>query len=284
MALWTHCSLTKNSFLYSSFKGGLWITSAPDCEAWWLELNSQSAGTQRCLALSCVSVLFSNRIHKAKFLQNIRVIVILSRPLNLQGLFGTSKRERIPCRLVSDPDLAQPVVPWGNIMHISKLPEAWGENASCCECRLMLPSQPRVSLVWIRSGSSGDLSWQWVSHHPHDFLQGWGSATVPGTQKKRHWTLLSCCYMQAGLLIKSEPDLKGNGKEISILVLADIWELTQVWMQLGFLSSFLTGSLLAWEPEFLGPKSSLTYLQLRFVIHPRVQFPISWMMGTGLAP
>ena len=55
-------------------------------------------------------------------------------------------------------------------------------------------------------------------------------------------------------------------------------------MQLGFLSSFLTGSLLAWEPEFLGPKSSLTYLQLRLVIHPRVQFPISWMTETGLAP
>ena len=97
VALWPHCSLAKNSFLYSSFKGGLWITSAHDCEAWWLELISQSSGTQRCPALSCVSVLFSNRIHKAKSLQNIRVIVILSRPFNLQGLFGASKRERIPC-------------------------------------------------------------------------------------------------------------------------------------------------------------------------------------------
>ena len=58
LALWSHCSLTKNSFLYSFFKGGLWITSAPDCEAWWLELNTQSAGTQRCPAVSCVSVLF----------------------------------------------------------------------------------------------------------------------------------------------------------------------------------------------------------------------------------
>ena len=49
---------TKNSFLYFFFKGGLWITSAPDYEAWWLKLNSQSAGTQRCPGLSCVSVLF----------------------------------------------------------------------------------------------------------------------------------------------------------------------------------------------------------------------------------
>ena len=49
---------TKNSFLYFFFKGGLWITSAPDYEAWWLELNSQSAGTQRCPAFFCVSILF----------------------------------------------------------------------------------------------------------------------------------------------------------------------------------------------------------------------------------
>ena len=36
---------------------------------------------------------------------------------------------------------------------------------------------------------------------------------------------LSCCYMQAALLIKLEPDLKGNGKETSTLVIADILEL-----------------------------------------------------------
>ena len=58
MVLWPHCTLPQNSFLYSFFKGGLWIASAPDSEAWWLKLNTQSAGTQRCPALSCVSVLF----------------------------------------------------------------------------------------------------------------------------------------------------------------------------------------------------------------------------------
>ena len=55
---WLHCSLGKISFLYSFSEGGLWRTSAPDHEVWWLELNSQPAETQRCPGLSCVSVLF----------------------------------------------------------------------------------------------------------------------------------------------------------------------------------------------------------------------------------
>ena len=58
MAGWLHCSLGKISFLSSFSKGGLWIRSAPDPEVWWLELNSQPAETQRCPALSWVSVLF----------------------------------------------------------------------------------------------------------------------------------------------------------------------------------------------------------------------------------
>ena len=90
----------------------------------------------------------SNQIHKAKSLQNIRVIVILSRPLNLEDVFGASGGNTShESRLVSDPELAQPVVPGGSIRHISKSPEGREENASCCECRFMLPSQPRVCLV-----------------------------------------------------------------------------------------------------------------------------------------
>ena len=57
-ALLPHYFVPKNSFLFCFLKGGFWIISAPDSEAWWLDLNSQSAGTQRCPALSCVSVLF----------------------------------------------------------------------------------------------------------------------------------------------------------------------------------------------------------------------------------
>ena len=54
---WRHCYLGKISFLHSFSKGGLRPASAPDPEAWWLELNSQSAGTQGCLALTSMSVL-----------------------------------------------------------------------------------------------------------------------------------------------------------------------------------------------------------------------------------
>ena len=57
-ALLPHYFVPKNSFLFCVFKGGLCITSAPGSEAWCLEFNSQSAGTQRCPALSYVFVLF----------------------------------------------------------------------------------------------------------------------------------------------------------------------------------------------------------------------------------
>ena len=79
--------------------------------------------------------------------------------------------------------------------------------------------------------------------------------------------MFSCCYMEAGLLIKSEPDLRGNRKETSTLVLADIWELPSSGCNWAFSHLSLPGSLLAWEPEFLGLNSSLTYLQLMWVIH-----------------
>ena len=78
--------------------------------------------------------------------------------------------------------------------------------------------------------------------------------------------------------------LEGNGKETSTLVHADIWELPSSGHNWAFSHLSPPWSLLAWEPEFLGPKSSLTYLQLRWVMKPGVQFPISWMRETGLAP
>ena len=46
--------------------------------------------------------------------------------------------------------------------------------------------------------------------------------------------------MEAGLLIKSEPDLRGNRKGTSTLVLADIWALQQ-WIQLSFPNVALPG-------------------------------------------
>ena len=156
MALSPHWSLPKIYFLYSFFKGGLWITSAPDPEAWWLKLNSISwaRDVQACPVFLS---FFSNENHKAKFLKNINVIVTYSRPLMLQGLLEHKIRNRSPSsRLVSNPNFAQPGVPWVNIRHLYKLPEGWEENASRYECRFMLPRKPRVCVVWMRSRCSLD--------------------------------------------------------------------------------------------------------------------------------
>ena len=49
-----------------------------------------------------------------------------------------------------------------------------------------------------------------------------GALPLCWNPKKEPAVLLSGYYNKAGLLIKSEPDLRGNGKETSTLVLADI--------------------------------------------------------------
>ena len=59
--------------------------------------NHSQLGPRDVQPCPVVLSFFSNQIHKAKYLQNIRVIAILSRPLNLQGVFGASKWEHIPC-------------------------------------------------------------------------------------------------------------------------------------------------------------------------------------------
>ena len=94
----------------------------------------------------------------------------------------------------------------------------------------MLPKQPKVCVVWMRSRCPLDsklgvsvptCTTASCGHY------SWGFLTVPWSQKKQPWILLSCCYMEAGLLIKSEPDLRGNGKGTSTL-LAGVWELPSV--------------------------------------------------------
>ena len=115
----------------------------------------------------------SKQIHKAKSLKNINVIVTYSRPLMLQGLLEHQRgNTSTSSRLVSNPNLAQPGVPWGNIRHLSKLPEGWEENASLCECRFMLPRQPRVCVVWMRCSCSLDSKMA-VSQSPPAWLPPW---------------------------------------------------------------------------------------------------------------
>ena len=117
-------------------------------------------------------------------------------------------------------------------------------------------------------------------------------ATLPlPTQKKQPWILLSCCYMEAGLLMKLEPGLRCNWKETSTLVLADSWELPRSECNGVFSHLSLPGSLLAWEPEFLGPKSygvvSVVYRGIRwptvqgYLGHRKFSVQIKVILKTG---
>ena len=129
-----------------------------------------------------------------------------------------------------------------------------------------------------RTGALGILSCGWVSHHLHDCLLGspllWLSHCAWNTEE----TALNIAF----LLLHGGRSADNIGTRLEVQ-----WERnfhSAAWCNWAFSHHSFPWSLLAWEPEFLGPKSSLTYLQLRWVIHPRVQFPISWMRETGLPP
>ena len=138
----------------------------------------------------------------------------------------------------------------------------------------------------MRSGSSGDLSWEWVSHHLHDCLLGLLQLGLSHCAWNPEETALNIAFL---LLHRGRPANKirtrlerqqernfHSGARRHLRA-------SQQWVQLSFLSSFPS-----WKSPSLGTrvpwsKSSLTYLQLTRAIHPRVQFPISWMRETGLA-
>ena len=96
----------------------------------------------------------SNQIHQAKSLKNIYVFLSNWRALMLQGLLEHQRGNTSPSSwLVSNPNFAQPCVPWGSISQFPKLPAGWEGNVSRCECR---SRQPRVCLGWTKRGSSLD--------------------------------------------------------------------------------------------------------------------------------
>ena len=95
--LWPHCSLPENSFLFCFLKGGLWLHKHLTVKPGGWTSTHNHLGPRDVQPCPEFLPFFSNQIHKAKSLKNIRVIVILSRPLTLQGLFGASKRKHIPC-------------------------------------------------------------------------------------------------------------------------------------------------------------------------------------------
>ena len=127
------------------------------------------------------------------------------------------------------------------------------------------------SVTTYRTASWGDYSWGWnhCAWNPEEtalniaflLLHGGRSADKIRTrlegQRERNFHSGACRHLRS----------------------------TQHWMKLSFLSSFPS-----WKSPSLGtivPVSQVfTNLPaaLRWVIHPRVQFPISWMRETGLAP
>ena len=114
----------------------------------WLGLGPNQLGPRDVQPCPMFLSFVSYQIHKTKSLKNINVILTYSRPLMLQVFLEHQRGNTSPSsRLVSNPNFAQPGVPWGNIRHLSKFPEGWEENDSHCECRSMLPSQ--LSMYWV---------------------------------------------------------------------------------------------------------------------------------------
>ena len=165
MALWPHCSLPKKLFPLFLLQRWLVNNNSP-----WLELGPNQLGPRDAQPCPMFLSFVSYQIHKTKSLKNINVILTYSRPLMLQVFLEHQRGNTSPSsRLVSNPNFAQPGVPWGNIRHLSKFPEGWEENDSHCECRSMLPSQPRVCIGWMRSRRYLD-SELGVSQSPHAWL------------------------------------------------------------------------------------------------------------------
>ena len=131
------------------------------------------------------------------------------------------------------------------------------------ECRCMLSSHPRSVLCEWGAGALGILSWEWVSHHLQDCLLGSLQQGLPHCAWNPKETSLNIAFLllHGGrsadkIRTRLERQREWNFHSGACRHL----RATQQWMQLIFLSSFLPGSILAWEAEFLHPKSSLTYL------------------------
>ena len=114
----------------------------------------------------------------------------------------------------------------------------------------MLPSQPRVCLVWMRSKSSEGLSWEWVSHHLHDGLLG----SLPLGPSHCAWNSEATALNIAFLLLhggryadKIGTRLEGQRERNLHFGACRHLRATQKWMQWSFLSSFSS-----WKSPSLG--------------------------------
>ena len=152
----------------------------------------------------------------------------------------------------------------------------------------MLSSQPRSVLCEWGTRTLWILSWEWVSHHLQDCLLGSLQLGLPHCAWNPEETALNIAFLllHGGRSAnKIRTRLEGQQERNFHSGACRHLRATQQWMQLSFLSSFPS-----WKSPSLGTRvpGSQVFTNLpaalRWVIHPRVQFPISWMRETGLAP
>ena len=152
----------------------------------------------------------------------------------------------------------------------------------------MLFSHPRSVLCEWGVGALGILSWEWVSHHLHDCLLGSLQLGLPHCSWNSEETACSMAFLllQEGRSAdKIRTRLEGQWERNLHSGACRYLRAAQQWMQWSFLSSFPS-----WKSPGLRirvPGSQVfTNLPaaLEWVIQPRVQFPTSWMMETGLTP
>ena len=214
-------------------------------------------------------------------------IVTYSRPLKFQGHLEHQRGNTSPSSwLVSNLNFAEPGVPWGNIRHLSKLPEGWEEDASLCESRFMLPRQPRFCVVWMRSRCSLD-SKMGVSQSPRAGLPSEVTTAwvFPLFLEHGRDSLEYCFLLLHGGRSADEikTRLEGQRKGASTLLLCRHLRAPQQSMQLSFRSSCPSwkspslGTSVPGSPVFINLPEALSW-----VIDSTVQFPISWMRETGL--
>ena len=152
----------------------------------------------------------------------------------------------------------------------------------------MLSSHPGSVLCEWGAVALEILSWDWVSHHQQDCLLGSLELRLPHCAWNPEETALNIAFLllHAGRSAdKIRTRLEGQREWNFHSGACRHLRATQQWMKLIFLSSFPTlkspslGTRVPGSQVFTNLPAAL-----RWIIHPRVQFPISWLRETGLAP
>ena len=216
------------------------------------------------------------------------MIVILSRPLNLQGLFGASKRKHIRCIQASF--RPQPRSARGSLRKHKALLLSRKLRIECFLLWIQVHvTQPAKGLSCVKEewelwGSELIVSQSPPSRLPPTALQ-LGRSYCSWGQEETALNIAFLLVHGGRSANKIRTRLEGQREKNFHSGAYRHLRATQQWMQLNFLSSFPS-----WKSPSLGTRvpGSQVFTNLlevlRWVIDPRVQFPISWIRETGLAP